>query len=318
MKFCKLTEEQKEKIKTDYQSNIGSVELSKIYNVHHKAILRWLKKSGVKIRHRGFRVHVEKPPKPIYTPNPEDIETVFKVEPPLFEIEGGFGYQGVVLRDRATDKLQCHICGEWFSSLQCHIPQRHKIKVKDYKKLYGLPRRFPLLSRNISKKLSENTIERIKNGTLKPIPHKKGEKWSKRDIKARGNYRKMDFFLNQKGLCDYGQIERRFLIVSDIVGREPTTSYIIKYDDKLRNAIYTRFGSLNKFREKMGFNPHYHIKWTESKLIAEIRKKEKELHRLPTRRDFIHPTKSTPSIHNTILSHFGSWNRALHCAGFQR
>jgi len=38
--------------------------------------------------------------------DPDSIESAFKVELPLYDAEGGYGYMGVLLRGRATGRLQ--------------------------------------------------------------------------------------------------------------------------------------------------------------------------------------------------------------------
>lgn len=36
------------------------------------------------------------------------------------------------------DKAQCHICGEWFTSVGCHTNQAHGIPANEYREIFGL------------------------------------------------------------------------------------------------------------------------------------------------------------------------------------
>lgn len=246
-----------------------------------------------------------------YTPNPEDIETIFKVEPPLFEIEGGFGYQGVVLRDTASDKLQCHICGEWFTSLSNHVAIAHRIKSREYRIIYGLPLNFPLISRKESGRRSKRCIKNWSDGKYTYIPI-----WPK-GLSRKGTfgntYRVQNSsFLNKHGICEE-QMERRFLIVADIIGKEPSTSDLDKHDRALESAIRRKYGNLFNFKKKIGIeHPISRVRrWDDNSLIAILRKKSEELGRIPRWKDLF---KSRPN-YSVIREHFGSWSRALTVSG---
>lgn len=50
------------------------------------------------------------------------------------------------------DRLVCKICGGKFNHLGSHIWHKHKIKTIDYKKEFGLPLNFALISRKVLEK----------------------------------------------------------------------------------------------------------------------------------------------------------------------
>src|SRR5271166_3128953 len=82
-----------------------------------------------------------------------DVETLFKAEPPFMQVKDGFGYMGVVLRDKIEDTVQCHICGIWKSMLVQHVRLTHKMTLDVYRQKFGLPLNFPLCGLATSSKL---------------------------------------------------------------------------------------------------------------------------------------------------------------------
>lgn len=244
----------------------------------------------------------------------ENIETVFKVEPPLTPTKSNFGYQGVLLRDIKEDKIQCHICGKWFKGLNRHILAAHKITTKEYKKEYSLPPNFPLIARSTSSKKSNASINN-KNGlaAIKKYSNMKKARQCRTNMKY---YYTTEAYKNMHGLCDK-QIESRYLIVADIVGNDPSKRDLEKYDSPLLWAMIDKYKSLNNFREAFGFgrrNEKFTKRYTEDMKIAELRKFYNQSGRIPRVSDFRIRIPSDKAI----LRHFGSWNRALEMAGFNK
>ena len=247
--------------------------------------------------------------------NDENIETLFKVVPPLQELDNGHGYMGVVLRDKSEDTLQCHICGRWFKGLAHHV-RAHKIRLKDYRRLFGLPMGFPLVGRSVSRKISQNSCNNKKAKLkqlasardMKKLHSKKSRRKAKKGIKE---YKNSPAYENIKGLCPE-QIVRRYLIVADIVGHEPTQRELMKYDEPLFGGIIRRYKTINKFRMKNGFSVVKKSKvYTDDDLISILRGHKYKYGRTPSSYEF----RSKKPSANTIRNHFGSWNRALMCSG---
>lgn len=247
----------------------------------------------------------------------ENIETIFKVEPPLTEIENGYGYIGVVLRNKLTDKLQCHVCGEWFDLLSNHT-KAHKLTTIEYRKKFGLPLSFPLCSLAYSKKRSESGQSKERKERCRDIAKisQKKAQLASRNKKNKANWLygfKNPARDNMYGAC-FEQLKRRYEIVADIVGHDPSGYEIDKYDKSLSSAIYRRYGSLNQFREKAGYEIREQRKPVETdRIIAKIIKFFEENKRVPLARDF----RSGDITLTAIYNHFGSFKRALHCAGIE-
>lgn len=60
--------------------------------------------------------------------------------------------------DEIGDKLECHVCGEWFSSLGSHVWCAHNINAAEYKALFGLKHTTPLAAQYICEKRRQTCI----------------------------------------------------------------------------------------------------------------------------------------------------------------
>jgi hypothetical protein len=250
--------------------------------------------------------------------DPDDIENAFKVEPPLFEMDGGFGYLGVVRRNRVLDVIQCHICGKWYANLTPHISRIHEMSVRAYKMRYQLPIKFPLISRRLSMTISKNSskpeaLERLKRDLPKLLAASHGKRGRRNSRRMLRNYSRQNLsFQNKRGICER-QIEDRYVGISEVLGCEPSWPWLNKNEPSLHGIIQRRYGTFNRFKKLRGFviTPRSRL-WSERALISKIRMVAKHLHRIPRSGDF---RVGSPN-YQTFLYRFGSWNRALTLAGF--
>lgn len=177
----------------------------------------------------------------------DNLETLFKVEPPFTEVKDGFGYVGVVLSDKTTGNLQCHICGNYFEHLSCHVSSFHKMKSRDYRIKYQLPLGFPLCSKSRSEKLRENSQH---NNWEKHLPSRIGRKYKGKYTNNAKYGRNNSSFHNKYGLCEL-QMERRYLLVADLLGKDPSELEIKEHDPKLLWAIKNKYKTSNAFKDKL-------------------------------------------------------------------
>jgi len=241
------------------------------------------------------------------------IESLYKVEPPLTPVEDGHGYWGVILRDTKQDKIQCHICGKWFKRLDSHIVPAHGLTAREYRVKFGLSMRLPLVSRSISKKFSDALLadpDRMlpKRGNLKG---RKLTRKHRRRVRQNTKYSlNCAATLNKRNVCDQ-QLLRRYHIVAEYLGKESVTYEEMKREDPTAlHAMIRRFGTFNKWKKTVGVEAG-HKKYTDDSLTAAIRRKFKELGRLPTRQDFGKKRDKSYPSELCIMRRFGSWNRAL-------
>lgn len=64
--------------------------------------------------------------------------------------EGAFGEVGSLAYDAIADKVQCHICGQWFHFLSGHL-RKHGVTIFDYKEQFGLNRNHALCGKENSR-----------------------------------------------------------------------------------------------------------------------------------------------------------------------
>jgi hypothetical protein len=98
-----------------------------------------------------------------YPDAPSGYVTMYHYKEPFmpFEYHGkGFGYQGVLLFDGSSDKIQCHLCGEWFGALGHHLHREHNIKASEYKDLVGLRQTSALVSESLRAKMIANGLDK--------------------------------------------------------------------------------------------------------------------------------------------------------------
>jgi len=243
----------------------------------------------------------------------DKIETLFKVEPPLTKSHSDYGYIGVILVDREDDTIQCHICGRWLKALGTHLIKAHGTTAVQYKEEFSLPKRFPLICRGTSSKMSKSSS---REDVKKQLSRVRDMKKLQKSNGARKNkpYFQTEAYLNSKGLCKK-QILSRYYAVADIVGKNPSAPDLVKYDQALLAAIHRRYNnSINEFRRANGIpNIQDKIpKITEEVVVAAIRKFVIDNNgKIPIAQNFF---KGTPNA-ITIRKIFGSFNRALSVAG---
>ena len=246
------------------------------------------------------------------------IRPLYKSVEPFMEVPVGHGFLGVVQYDDQDDKIQCHICGKFFTALAGHLV-KHNIKSRDYKEKFGLRVGTPLASLNFLRRQSENVHKHLgmfkgrkmfKHGKDWQRPGMTRE-WIKKRNRQISKAKNSMTFKNKLGLCDL-QIKARYAVVKNIVGHTPTTTEFKKYDARLLTKVYRKFGDFNTFRKWCGDNP---IKKGELQtipdisLISELRKFVTDKGRRPIAKDF---TNSC-----TYMAHFGSWSNALNMAGIK-
>ena len=254
-------------------------------------------------------------------PDPKHIEYAFKVEEPFTVIgDGYFGYKGVVLRDKEKDLLQCHICGQWYEALISHVRLAHKMKALNYRMKFGLPINYPLCSHRLSEIIRETSLlnkERYSEAMLEGLKKARTKIVKKKQLKHLRYSLNNPAFENKNGAC-MEQLKKRYLIVADIVGHDPSKSEIDEHDKSLNSMIFRKHGSINNFREKANFQVRK--KWrngdyiySEEFLLGKLREFARIHNRAPSQAAFSKHFDKPDST--TYVTRFGSWQRALRSAG---
>lgn len=252
------------------------------------------------------------------------IRPLYKAVEPFMEVKRGYGYQGIVQYDDQEDKLQCHICGEWYTSLAMHVRRYHKIAVADYRDEYGLPVSGGLLALKSSARRSEvarrpENMKRIKYQLKKwGISHPRKRSCAlRKSIRHNTIAHNRMSFKNGKGLCDL-QIKARYDVVRNIVGHSPSLPEILKYDSSLGTKLH-RIG-FNKWKRKHGLKPlGVGNPFGDIKLISYLRswasRNKKRAHVTMWHYDKTKPKTFPSGI--TFVRNYGSWQNAIIQAGLK-
>lgn len=245
----------------------------------------------------------------LFSPN-TNYESIYKVEPPLMKVNANFGYNGVIIRDRAKDLLQCHECGLWFDNLGTHVANTHKISSRDYKIKHGLFIATPLCSRRLSKILSDHALENNNIVTVRgtsPIGIVGKKNITKEKNGSLGSRSSMAY-KNQQSLCPE-QIKARYKIIEIQCGKVPTLSEIQKYDHQLYTWIW-KHGGRKGVQQMLGIevgNGQFDHDWDELSAIASVR-----LYAI--KNGSINSKNCEPCV-STLKRLFGSYRRAMTQAG---
>lgn len=74
---------------------------------------------------------------------------------PAYGVRGALTYKG-------RNKVQCHICGKYFSALGIHVVQTHEISAQDYRFEFGLPHTIGLVSESLHERFQQGNGQRLK------------------------------------------------------------------------------------------------------------------------------------------------------------
>lgn len=138
-----------------------------------------------------------------YEEAPSGYVTLYNYKEPFMRYEEGYGFQGVLMFNGEDDKVQCHICGEWFEYLPNHLHREHTTTAAEYKEMVGLAPTTALLGEKQRAVLIQNGTERFKN--LRPGIKKTDAQKKKISDSLRNLNRERQ---NLRGTCPEQLIER--------------------------------------------------------------------------------------------------------------
>lgn len=244
------------------------------------------------------------------------IRSLYKAQEPFMEVHAGTGYLGVLMYDDVEDKVQCHICGKFFTFLGKHINMEHNESAHDYKVQFGLTQKTPLCSTKYSEERRLTMSRNIKKGKCSNNGGKAlNTMLAMKRTWAHGS--KSILRKNANGLCDL-QMRGRYEVVKKIVGRQPYEADLRQYDLRLWAALNVRFGTINKARKFLGekhISNNHSRQIGDAELLGHLRKFYFKNKRNPRTSDF--PTGNGIPGNATYWKRFGSWTQALSAAGLR-
>lgn len=95
-----------------------------------------------------------------YEDAPSGNVTFYNYKEPLMKFENGYGYVGALVFDTETEKIQCHLCGDWLGQLPHHLHREHNMSASAYKDKVGLLQTTALISENMREKLIASGLDK--------------------------------------------------------------------------------------------------------------------------------------------------------------
>jgi len=185
--------------------------------------------------------------------SPSGFVHIGKYVPPFEKVENGFGYNGVIVEDFKSGKLQCHICGEWFEQMAMHINHKHDLNGKEYKQKFGLLTSTALKSKKM--RLTQSLIMQKLRGRNKSNRFK----FEKKNLFAgnRKNKPKAVESRNKYGVCDL-QIMQKVIELKKELGKTPTLTQLKdRYGGGFIFHLNKKYRSYVKYCYQIGLNPNY-------------------------------------------------------------
>lgn len=271
-----------------------------------------------------------------------DILTIKHYKEPLKVIpkRKGFGYYGTLAGTLDGRGVQCHICGKIFIHLAAHIPQAHKIAVKEYKEKFQLAYNTALTSENYRQITKERTLEWLKTLTpeqkieYRQKARQKALKWHERR-RENGNVQPKQQLetKNKRGTCPDQLIEKLRKCAVEL-GHTPTKGEFINWcgGQRFTHLLRATFGtwdsslkaarlkkrakknSANHVGERKGL-PKGSIIVSDEEMLEQLRIYVETYHKIPTSTDCKRGLIRSEKVY---IARFGSLPKARELAGIQK
>jgi hypothetical protein len=240
---------------------------------------------------------------------PKSVIALYKPFPPLMEVKEGFGFLGTVLLDTDENKIQCHLCGEWFSSLIPHLKPAHNMEVEEYKEEFGLNVTTPLCSPEVSRKLRKH-MKRLRKRYPKRMTLT--QKRIRNGIKASLNSPKRKnvsiLYRNRSGRCPL-QIKEALRRFAYKYGDDFSVRQLKKNNYRLWKAVEYWYGSFNLAKKAAGITINKKKEKIDDNYLLEVLATfRKEKKRWPT--IYKLDKDGTLPASTTYIRHFGTYSEA--------
>lgn len=240
-------------------------------------------------------------------------------EPLMPAPTGSHGYLGVILYNKTKDRIQCHVCGKFFRSLNGsgHL-KVHEMSVDDYKEKFEIDRTVALVAEGTREKHLNALIQRedYQDGSilLKLSKYSKSKKAEQQRKVAMVGKKRRIYAKNKTGHCPE-QLLDKIKQLKEELGFVPNgEDFKRKYNKKYIYSINQTFGSYNKAVEKCGFDvpDKFRNAYKREDLLNYLKDFYKRFGRTASHTDF--KRGYLPSV-QTYVRTFGSLNKARMEAG---
>lgn len=241
-----------------------------------------------------------------------------KYKPPFEEIDGAYGFYGILTESEDGSYVQCHECGEWLSAITASHLKKHGLDNRGYKRKYMLSAKTPLASRKYRVELAKGYIknamifseifkESKEKNRLIVIQNNKKRKGKKEDLECK----------NRKGTCRMQLIEKIREVAKEYKTEYPTRKMFYNYyKSKYINAVYAMFGTWTSAVNASGFvslSESKRERYTNEKLLGYLQEFYSKYRRSPLSNDFDNMDE-LPN-YKLYIKRFGNLNQARKLAG---
>lgn len=235
-------------------------------------------------------------------------------EKPFLDIKDGYGHLGVLLVDKKTGEVQCHICGGYYHWLANHIWGTHKIKPNIYKEQFGLGQNTALASEKVREQLVRRAMtfpwERLQKGRQRLLKAQREGKTYNRNHRNHGMATAEE--MNKNGTCQL-QVLDKLINISEKLGRQPYAHEMIHKDGaNFRQTIRNRYGSVAEVRRLLEMQGYRYQKpdtklYSDDELLTALKQFTSVYKRRPVASDIKRGLLPSEGV---FTKRFGSWKEA--------
>jgi len=233
----------------------------------------------------------------------------------------GFGFYGCLLNTIDGSKVQCHVCGKLYISLQAHAVQAHKLNSRDYREKFDLTHSTALVSEEERERRKIATIRLFASMT----PERRAEikrmsiAGTMRCKKGGHRFKIRLETKNKRGTCP-DQLIAKIQEIAKKMGHTPSLADFIDQTggQRFKHLIFTTFGSWKNALKIANLQPKewavspYKKRYDDEELLEMLEMFAREHNTMPTATDC---KRGLLPSYDVFLRRFGTMENARYKAG---
>lgn len=243
--------------------------------------------------------------------NPDDV-IFYGYKEPLTKFGGGYGYMGVLSYSKSNDKVQCHLCGRLFKSLNNgHLGKVHSLTSRQYKDKVGLKPSTSLVGEGTRKKLIDRGWNPQHMEELRKVQERRREIIRQTGIDPNTHPKMSLEKKNERGTCPDQLLDKIDNTIKSF-GRVPTEEEFLKFHNgKFLGSIRKTYGTWTTALSYLNQRPNVR-RYTREELLESMRNFYRVNNRTPRWSDMERGLLPSSSV---FYRNFKSINEARREAG---